>query len=157
MLARWAVLLAGLGLAFPAAAQDNGQQLSAEQARQFVVGKTFAYSCFEGTRGAGRISPDGAVAGTIQMGGSGPLRAAALPPGTLQVRGPKICASVKGLLFDPCFDVQQTSARSFRGSISGFGFAYCEFTQFGHGRGRVLRTAAPASEKALGLRSSISD
>ena len=39
----------------------------------------FAYTCFDGTTGAGRIYADGSVAGNIQVGGSGPraLRGAA--------------------------------------------------------------------------------
>jgi hypothetical protein len=128
---RLAVVLAGLTVALPALAQD----MTPEHARRFVVGKTFAYSCFEGTTGAGRIRGDGSVAGTIQLQGSGPVRRAALPAGTLQVKGEKVCASVKGLPFQPCFNLQQTSSKSFRGSISGFGFAYCDFVQ-GGGRGR---------------------
>jgi hypothetical protein len=36
-----------------------------EQARAFVVGKVFSYTCFEGTSGVGRIFPDGSVVGTI--------------------------------------------------------------------------------------------
>ena len=43
--------------AAPAAAQ---QVLTGEEARAFVAGKLFAYSCFDGTRGAGRIFADGA-------------------------------------------------------------------------------------------------
>jgi hypothetical protein len=32
--------------------------------------------------------------------------------------------------FQPCFTVQQTDARSFRGALSGpLGFAYCDFTR----------------------------
>ena len=150
---RLLLALFGLCCAFPAA----GNELSPEQAREFVVGKTFLYRCFEGTQGSGRVADDGAVMGTIQVQGSGPVRVARLPAGTLQVRGPKICASVKGLPFDPCFDVQQTSARSFRGSISGFGFAYCDFTQYGRTRGRFLRTATPETGRSAGLRSSLSD
>ena len=29
--------------------------MSAEEARQFIAGKYFAFTCFDGTRGAGRI------------------------------------------------------------------------------------------------------
>lgn len=157
MMPRLLLALAGLCCVVPAGANE----LTPEQARQFVAGKTFLYSCFEGTRGAGRVSTDGAVMGTIQMQGSGPVRVATLPPNTLQVKGPKVCASVKGMLFEPCFDLQQTSPRSFRGSISGFGFAYCDFTQYGRSRGRFLRTATKddgkPSGRGTGLRSSLSD
>ena len=153
MMPRLVLALAGVCCVLPAAANE----LTPEQARQLVAGKTFTYSCFEGTRGAGRVSADGAVMGTVQMQGSGPVRVAALPPNTLQVKGPKVCASVKGMLFEPCFDVFQTSAHSFRGSISGFGFAYCDFTQYGRSRGRFLRTATKSEGRAAGLRSSLSD
>lgn len=145
---RAALVLAGFSLIIPASAQE----LKPEQARHFVIGHTFTYSCFEGTRGAGRIHADGSVAGTIQMQGSGPVRRAALPAGTLRVKGEKICASLKGMPFEPCFNVTQTSSHSFRGSISGFGFAYCDFNRHGHGR---IRTATRA--KSMALRSSITE
>src|ERR1044072_6040136 len=125
MVVRLAIVLAGVTIALPALAQE----MNPEQARRFVVGKTFAYTCFEGTAGVGRIHGDGSVAGTIQLQGSGPVRRAALPAGTLQVKGAKVCASVKGMPFEPCFNIQQTSTKSFRGSISGFGFAYCDFVR----------------------------
>jgi hypothetical protein len=31
--------------------------------------------------------------------------------------------------FTPCFAVNQLDSRSFRGSISGLGFAYCDFVR----------------------------
>ena len=119
MLARIAILLTGLVIALPAAAQD----MNAEQARRFVVGKVFAYNCFDGTKGAGRIFADGSVAGTIQMGGNGAARFMTLPTNTLRVRGERICAALKGMPFEPCFNLTRTDANSFRGAISGFGFA----------------------------------
>jgi hypothetical protein len=148
---RAATILAGLSVVLPASAQE----LKPEQARHFVVGKTFTYSCFEGTRGTGRVHADGSVVGTVQFQGSGPTRRAVLPPGTLQVKGEKVCASLKGLPFEPCFNLTQTSAHSFRGAISGLGFAYCDFDRRGHHR--VLRTANRNRSKAMALRSSISE
>ena len=62
---RYGALLAVAFTALPA----HAQQMSAGEARQFVVGKNFAYNCFEGTRGAGRIGENGAVAGTRGMSG----------------------------------------------------------------------------------------
>ena len=153
MMPRLLLALAGACCVVPAVANE----LTPEQARQFVAGKTFTYSCFEGTRGAGRVSADGAVFGTVQMQGSGPVRVASLPANTLQVKGPKVCASMKGMLFEPCFDVRQTSPRSFRGSIAGFGVAYCDFTQYGRGRARFTRTATKEEGRAAGLRSSLPD
>ena len=36
-----------------------GQTMNADEARRFVSGKVFAFTCFDGTRGAGRILDDG--------------------------------------------------------------------------------------------------
>lgn len=121
-------------LVLPAAFLVAGQTpvaagtLKPDEARRFVAGKLFAYTCFEGTRGMGRIHPDGSVVGTLQIRGREP-RFVALPAGTIKVSSSSICASVKGLMFQPCFEVDQTSAQSFRGSISGLGFAYCDFVR----------------------------
>ena len=46
-------------------------------------------------------------------------------------RGVCVCASVRGLPIEPCFNLQQINEHSFRGAISGLGFAYCEFTRRG--------------------------
>ena len=102
--------------------------LDAEKAHRFVVGKIFAYSCFDGTRGAGRIQSDLSVTGTIQIKGNGPIRFVTLPPGTLKVKGQNVCASLRGIPFEPCFNVDRTDTASFRGSVQGFNFAYCDFT-----------------------------
>jgi hypothetical protein len=125
MLLRTASVLTGLLIANTAFAETLG----VEAARRFVVGKVFTYNCFDGTRGAGRIETDGSVVGTIQMQGSGPVRQAALPAGTLRVKGAAICASVRGIPFEPCFNVEKTNAVSFRGSVQGLSFAYCDFTR----------------------------
>jgi hypothetical protein len=107
----------------------HAQQMNAREARAFVVGKMFTYQCFEGTRGAGRIMENGAVAGTIQFRGNGATRYAMLPHNTIRVVGERVCASVKGLPFEPCFNLIKTSHNSFRGSVSGMGFAYCDFVR----------------------------
>jgi hypothetical protein len=41
----------------------------------------FAFNCFDGSRGAGRIHGDGSVIGTIQFRGAGPARMVSLPAG----------------------------------------------------------------------------
>jgi hypothetical protein len=149
MCARIAAVLALVALAVPAQAEP----MNAEQARHFVVGKLFSYTCFDGTRGAGRIHSDLSVSGTIQVRGSGPLHHVRLPPNTLRVKGQSVCASVRGLPFDPCFNIDRTSHASFRGSIYGLSFAYCEF----HRRGRRIDLATkPRESKDLPLRASIS-
>jgi hypothetical protein len=119
------VLGAGLFGAGLAAAEELGP----EQARAFVVGKLFSYTCFEGTVGQGRIFPDGSVVGTIKMHGTGETRFATLPPGTIRVDGGSVCAHLSGMFFTPCFRVQKIDYRSFRGSVAGMGFAYCDFYQ----------------------------
>ena len=146
MVKRLVVLLAVLVPALPAAAGD----MTAEEARRFVVGKNFAYTCFEGTRGAGRIYPDGSVAGTIQMQGKGPVRYVHMPAGTLQVRGESVCASVKGMFFQPCFNLEKVDDKTFRGSVSGLGFARCEFVRAGS-RMEVADAAArpPTAARAM--------
>jgi len=135
MVMRSAILMAGLLTAQAASAEP----MSVDEARRFVVGKLFAYSCFDGTRGTGRISSDGSVIGTVQVRGSGQLRYTMLPPGTLRVKGQAVCASLRGMPFEPCFNLDKTDAKSFRGSVSGLGFAYCDFTRRA-GRPQVVRT-----------------
>jgi hypothetical protein len=128
---RAVIALAGLMAALPAQARE----MRAEEARRFVVGKLFSYTCFDGTTGAGRVYADGSVAGTIRSAG-GPVRFMAMPPGTLRVKGESVCASVRGMPFEPCFSLQKTSASSFRGSLNVFGIAYCDFVRRG-GRGEL--------------------
>lgn len=142
-------LLVGLLAAVPAIAGE----MSPEEARRFVVGKLFSYTCFEGTRGQGRVHADGSVVGSIQFQGSGPVHYAALPAGTLQVRGESVCASLRGLPIQPCFNLEKTGETGFRGSIQGLGFAYCEFTR-NQGRAHVIRTAHK-EHGPLGLRPSL--
>ncbi len=141
---RLGACMIGLLAALPAVAGE----MSAEDARHFVIGKVFSYNCFEGTRGQGRVFSDGSVVGSIQFQGSGKVRYAALPPGTLQVKGEAVCASLRGMPIEPCFNLERIDNNSFRGSISGLGFAYCEFTRR-HARSNV------AHNGPLGLRPSL--
>jgi len=132
------VILAALpALVGPALAGE----LKPEDARRFIAGKYFSYTCFEGSSGAGRINTDGSVVGTIQVRGAGPTHFVALPTGTVRVQPDSICASLRGIPFQPCFSVQQTDAKSFRGSVLGLGFAYCDFTR----RNPRLEVSAPPS------------
>jgi hypothetical protein len=126
MLLRVAVVAGGCVLGAAAAMTE---ELGPEQARAFVVGKLFSYTCFDGTAGVGRIFADGSVIGTIRPGGRGEVRFANLPPGTLRVEGSAMCAHLSGLPMQPCFRVEKIDYRSFRGSIAGLGFAYCDFSQ----------------------------
>ncbi len=130
------------------AASAVAEELAPEQARAFVVGKLFSYTCFDGTVGMGRIFSDGSVVGTIRPGGQAQVRFAALPAGTIKVSSNAMCAHLAGLPIEPCFRVQKLDYRSFRGSISGLSFAYCDFYQrnprSGIGGASVKRDVAPA-------------
>ena len=131
------------------------EPMNTDAARRFIIGKTFSYNCYDGTRGAGRIMGDGSVVGSIQLQGAGPTRFAALPPGTVRVKGEAICASLRGMPFQPCFTIQQTDAKSFRGAISGLNFAYCDFTRR-NPRLEVAVPPHPATDLGM-LRTSISE
>jgi hypothetical protein len=123
--------------------------MSADEARRFVAGKVFSFTCFDGTRGAGRILDDMGAAGAIQFSGSGPVRHVRLPGNTLQIRGQAVCASLRGLPFEPCFNLDKTSEVSFRGSVSGMGFAYCDFHHQGGAQMLMARAVArPRSHRA---------
>ena len=119
--------LAMVVLILLAAGSACAESLNPDAARRFVAGKLFAFDCFDGSRGAGRIYGDGSVIGTIQFRGAGPERTVSLPAGTLRARGEAVCASLQGMPFEPCFHIEKTDDRSFRGSWMGF--AYCDFTR----------------------------
>jgi hypothetical protein len=112
-----------------------------------VTGKVFAFSCFDGTRGAGRVLDDLGAAGSIQFSGQGPIRRVRLPGNTLQIRGQAVCASIKGVPFEPCFNLDKRDDRSFRGSVSGMGFAYCDFRH--QGAAQMLMARAVARPRSL--------
>jgi hypothetical protein len=122
------------------------EELGPEEARAFVVGKLFAYTCFDGTAGMGRIFPDGSVVGTIRPRGQSQVRFATLPANTIRVNGNAVCAHLPGLPIEPCFKVQKLDHRSFRGSLSGLGFAYCDFYQ--HNPRSRLISSAPEPRQA---------
>ena len=125
MVARFAIV----GAALLAAGSALAEPMNAEMARRFVAGKLFGFNCFDGSRGAGRIFGDGSVIGTVQFGGTGPVKSLWLPAGTLRVKGRSYCASLRGLPIEPCFNVNRTTEASFRGSLYGLSFAYCDFTR----------------------------
>jgi hypothetical protein len=122
-------------------------QMTADEARRFVSGKVFAFTCFDGTRGAGRVLDDMGAAGAVQFAGAGPVRHLRLPGNTLQVRGQAVCASIKGIPFEPCFNLDKMDERSFRGSVSGMGFAYCDFRH--QGAAQMLMARAVARPRSL--------
>ena len=139
MLARFVV---GAVTAGAVIAPAMAGMMNADEARKFVAGKVFAFTCFDGTRGAGRILDDMGAAGAVQFSGSGPVRHLRLPGNTLQVRGQAVCASIKGIPFEPCFNLDKRDDRSFRGSVSGMGFAYCDFRHQGAAQMLLARAAA---------------
>jgi hypothetical protein len=121
--------------------------MTADEARRFVAGKVFAFTCFDGTRGAGRILDDMGAAGAVQFSGEGPVRRLRLPGNTLQIRGQAVCASIKGIPFEPCFNLDKKDERNFRGSVSGMGFAYCDFHH--QGAAQMLMARAVARPRSL--------
>jgi hypothetical protein len=137
------------------AASAVAEELGPEQARAFVVGKLFSYTCFDGTVGMGRIFSDGSVVGTIRPGDQAQVRFAALPAGTIKVSTNSMCAHLAGLPIEPCFRVQKIDYHSFRGSISGLSFAYCDFYQrnprSGIAGASVKRDIAPAPGSATSV------
>ena len=110
--------------------------MTAAEAREFVSGAMFSYRCFDGTYGAGRIFGDGSAAGSIRVTGRGQTRYLQLPTNTLYLAGAQVCARLKGLPFEPCFNLTKTGPESFRGSISHMNFMYCDFR-----KGSVLQLA----------------
>jgi hypothetical protein len=72
------------------------------------------------------------------------MRFASLPAGTLRVEGTAMCAHLSGLPIEPCFRVLKIDYRSFRGSIAGLGFAYCDFYQHNPRAQLMSRAPAPA-------------
>ncbi|WP_127092064.1 hypothetical protein [Aquabacter cavernae] len=145
------ILLAAAGIAFFGTGAASAQNLTPEQARAFVVGRTFAFSCFEGSTGAGRIFPDGSVAGTITMQSQGTARFVRLPPNTVRVRTENVCGFVEGMTFEPCFEVVKTGPTTFRGQLAGVETMWCDFTRLGTESQQVAsrrKTRAPSSKVA---------
>ena len=135
MIARFVIVLVG----WLAAGAAWAEPMSPEAARRFVAGKLFAFNCFDGSRGSGRIYGDGSVVGNIQFRGAGAARTVSLPAGTLRAKGAAVCASLPGMPFEPCFHIEKTDDRSFRGSWMGF--AYCDFTRPDGGSGQLAHSS----------------
>ena len=131
----------------PAAAEE----LRAAAAREFIAGKHFTYTCFDGTSGNGRVYADGSVAGYVRVRGDGPHKYVVLPSGTLRTTNDRYCANVRGMPFSPCFNLQRTSDVGFRGSISGLSFAYCDFVR------RGTRSDLRRASRTRDLRASFTD
>ena len=139
MLARFVL---GATVAVAATVPALAGQMNAEEAKRFVSGKVFTFTCFDGTRGAGRILDDMGAAGSVQFSGAGPIRHVRLPGNTLQIRGQAVCASLHGIPFEPCFNLDRQDDRSFRGSVSGMSFAYCDFHHQGGATMLMARAVA---------------
>jgi hypothetical protein len=116
-------VVAGTAVLSPALAGE----MKPDEARRFIANKLFSYNCFDGTTGAGRIHADGSVIGTMQASSGAQTRYFSLPAGTIRLTADSICASLPRAIIQPCFNVVQTSAHSFRGSLRGLSFAYCDF------------------------------
>ena len=143
---RIVAVVAALASALPAL----GGEMTASEARHFVVGKLFSYTCFDGTRGMARVHADGSVDGSIQAQGAGLTRYGSMPVGTLRVGGERVCAFLPGSIIQPCFYLERTNDNSFRGSISGLSFAYCDFTDY-QGRTHVVHDEQPTQHGPLSV------
>jgi hypothetical protein len=139
-LTRFAVMLAASAAGVLAASAAGAGEMRTDEAKRFIAGKLYSFRCFEGTAGTGRIQHDGSVIGIVRFGGAGAMRYVNLPPGTLRVKGQNWCASLKGVSFEPCFDLVKIDDYSFRGSVTGLGFASCSFTR--RARTDFIRTSA---------------
>jgi hypothetical protein len=142
MVLRFAIVLSVVAAATPSFAET----LAADAARRFVANRQFSFTCFEGSVGSGRIGADGSVAGVIRIRGEAPTRFIHLPAGTLFAKGETVCSYVKGALFNPCFNLEKTGANTFRGAVSGFGFAYCDFVRR-NGSQELLAAVSPFDQK----------
>jgi hypothetical protein len=136
--ARVIAIALAVSAASPALAQEI---MNASVAQKFVAGKLFSYVCFDGTEGSGKIFADGSAVGTIKPMGRGEERYMRLPAGTLFIQEERVCASLRGLPFQPCFNLVKTSETGFRGSIAGMSFMYCEFER--GGSTQLVRRRAP--------------
>jgi|SRR5882672_619757 len=121
-------LVCGALVGASALASAAAAEMKPEEAKRFIAGKLFSYTCFDGTRGAGRIQSDGSVVGTMQVN-TGRVKFVAFPAGTIKLSSDSICAALPHAIFQPCFNVVQTSPNSFRGSLKALGFAYCDFVR----------------------------
>src|SRR5579872_7633895 len=147
MLARFVL---GATIAVAATVPALAGQMNAEEAKRFVSGKVFTFTCVDGTRGAGRILDDMGAAGSVQFSGAGPIRHVRLPGNTLQIRGQAVCASLRGLPFEPCFNLEKHDEVSFRGSVAGMSFAYCDFHHQGGTQMLMARAVAhPRSPRSM--------
>ena len=129
---RGVIILVGVIFALPVLATE----MQPLEAKRFIVGKSWSYRCFDGTKGSGRAFADGSISGTIQEGGAGPTRTELLPAGTIKVGADLICAPGRRLMgfITPCFTVRQRDAQSFRGSISWLPFLFCDFVRTNRGQ-----------------------
>lgn len=131
------ILLAAAGLIVLGIGAVQAQSLNPDEARAFVVGRTFTFTCFEGTTGAGRIFADGSVVGTVTLRSQGPARFVRLPPNTVRVHEANVCGYMEGMLFEPCFEVVKTGSTTFRGNLAGIETMWCEFTRMGADTPRI--------------------
>ena len=128
MVARHAVAVVTL-LSFSPALAEN---LDAEAAGRFIVGKLFTFTCADGSRGVARVYDDGSVIGTFQFHGSEQPRPVWLPVETLKFTGETVCASLNRT--ELCLALSKTSDQSFRALVTGLDFAYCDYRARAHPR-----------------------
>jgi hypothetical protein len=67
----------------------------------------------------------------------------------VRAQGESVCASVSGLPMQPCFNVEKTDPQSFRGSVAGLRFAYCDFTRRNTRTNMVRTNEGPRTPLAI--------
>lgn len=137
------LLFAAMVLAPELAAAES---LNAEEARAFVVGRDFSFNCFEGSNGSGKVFADGSVAGIISLR-QRPARFVQLPANTLRTHGAAVCGFVKGMNFEPCFDVVRTGPSSFRGTLAGVATMWCDFVSNSIGKPQLQARRAKSRSR----------
>jgi hypothetical protein len=77
------------------------------------LASSYAYTCFDGTRGTGRIS-NGRLGRGNRPGSRrwSEAQYTALPPGTLHVKGQSVCATVRGMPFVPASILRRPMRRA---------------------------------------------
>jgi len=75
----------------------RAEKLNAATAQHFVLGKLFAFACFDGSRGAGRVLATAQLLAPCSSAVRDRNYSVWLPAGTLKVKGETVYASLYGI------------------------------------------------------------
>ena len=121
-----------------------GQMMNADEARRFVAGKVFAFTCFDGTPRRRRVLRMAARRARYNF--PAPVRCATCASRQYaQVRGQSVCAGIAFRSSRASTSTSKTSATSAIGL--GMGFAYCDFRR--QGAAQMLLARAVARPRSL--------